>query len=82
MKLIIYPEPLAADHRHTYAGNGGSDGLFLSVANCPVSFLFDNAAEAFEIASAILGGLHPEIQRWFNSQSPPRVPGSSHGGPS
>jgi hypothetical protein len=47
----------------TCAGNAGSDGLFLTVNGCPAAIRFENAAEAYEIAGAILAGLHTEIER-------------------
>jgi hypothetical protein len=53
----------------TYAGNAGSDGLFLRVRGCPADFRFDSAAEAYEIAGAILAGLHQEIQRSLDPDS-------------
>ena len=60
MKIVIYPEQHVPSK--TYAGNGGSNGLFLTVRGCPASFCFDSAAEAYEIAGAILAGLHKEIR--------------------
>ena len=68
MKIVIH----AGQHvpEKTYAGNGGSDGLFLTVKGCPASFRFDSAAEAYEIAGAILAGLHQEIRAF---QEKPRT---------
>jgi hypothetical protein len=45
------------------ADPAGSDGLFLTVNGCPAAIRFENAAEAYEIAGAILAGLHTEIER-------------------
>jgi hypothetical protein len=53
--------------RETYAGNGGSNGLFLAVKGCAAGIRFRDVSEAYEIAGAILTGLYTEIEDWKSS---------------